>query len=312
MNKLEANVSLFIITFFAAIQYVFLIWVPDSVPHFAFLCLTNLIGFLMSLAFFFGELFRLDLNQVKQSMVLSAELMVFNIFMLIGVSGVGPTMTDALLSTDFAFISIIIFFLHRQIPDRGTLCGVALVLLGLFLMADANVGELWNWHVLSLILSETAFAFYIISLGQYAGSSNPSIIAMGQMLFCFLFALVLWAGEAALYGAPFSLPTNVEFWGGVIYVSFFIRALYGIVQVYAQRYVSPLNTSLIFSTEIVMTLALSPLLTRLFGTAPERITPLRVIGSVVIMLGVLMAEPAFVEVVKRGFAHVRANRSAAG
>ena len=304
MNKLEANVSLLIITFFAAIQYVFLIWVPDSAPHFAFLCVTNLIGFLMSLAFFFGELFRLDLKQVKQSMVLSAELIVFNLFMLLGASGVGPTMTDALLSTDFVFISIIIFFLYRQIPDRETLYGVALVLLGLFLMADADVKGLWNWHVLSLIVSETAFAFYIISLGAYASSSNPSIIAMGQMFFCFLFALALWPVEAALYGTPLSLPSNVEFWGCVIYVSFFIRALYGIVQVYAQRYVSPLNTSLIFSTEIVMTMAVSPLLTRLVGTAPERITPLRATGGAVIMLGVLMAEPAFVDFLKRRFSHV--------
>ena len=60
MNKLEANVSLVIITFFAAIQYIFLSAIPDTVSHFAFLCITNLIGFLITLAFFFGELFRLD------------------------------------------------------------------------------------------------------------------------------------------------------------------------------------------------------------------------------------------------------------
>ena len=37
MNKLEANVSLFIITFFAAIQYPFLAGVPETVSHFSFL-----------------------------------------------------------------------------------------------------------------------------------------------------------------------------------------------------------------------------------------------------------------------------------
>ena len=29
MNRIEANISLLIITFFAAVQYAFLIWVPE-------------------------------------------------------------------------------------------------------------------------------------------------------------------------------------------------------------------------------------------------------------------------------------------
>ncbi|MBR1672366.1 MAG: DMT family transporter [Fretibacterium sp.] len=290
MSKLEANVSLFIITFFGVVQLVFLARVPGSVSYFAFLCVTNLIGFLMSLAFFFQELSRLDFSQVKQSMVLSTELVVFNIFLLLGVPGTGPAMADALLSTDFVFISIIAFLLHRQIPDRGSRYGIALVLLGLFFMTDANITELLNWNVLYLIVSEIAFAVYIITTGRYSASSNPAIIAMGQMFFCFVFSLVLWVGEAFLYGAPLSLPASAEFWGSVIYVSFFIRGLYGIVQVYAQKYVTPLNTSLIFATEIVMAMAVSLLLTRLFGTEPERITWLRAVGGVLIMAGVLLSE----------------------
>ena len=78
MNRIEANLSLLIITFFASVQYAFLIWVPESVSHFAFMCITNLVGLIMSLCFFFGELFRLDIRQVKQSMIVSGELVIFN------------------------------------------------------------------------------------------------------------------------------------------------------------------------------------------------------------------------------------------
>ena len=235
MNRLEANISLFFITFFASIQYVFLIWIPDSVSHFAFLCITNLLGFLMSLAFFFGELFRLDVKQVKQSMILSAELVVFNIFLLLGVAGAGTTITNALLSTNFVFVSVVMFLLYKQIPDKGTLYGFVAVILGLFTITGANPSELFTISALYISISNAAFAFYIVSIGAYSSSSNPSIIAMGQMFFCFLFALFLWIGEAIFYGASLSLPSNPEFWGSVIYVSFFIRGLYGIVQVYAQR-----------------------------------------------------------------------------
>ena len=312
MNKLEANISLLIITFFASVQYVFLIWVPDSVPHFAFLCITNLIGFMMSLVFFFGELFRLDLRQVKQSMILSAELVVFNVFLLLSVSELGPTLTDALLSMDFVFISIIMFILYRSIPGRETIHGAVLVFSGLFLMTDANYSELLNWHVIYLLISEIAFASYIVTIGAFSASSNPSIIAMGQMFFCFLFSLVLWVGGAFIDGKPVVLPQNVEFWGSVIYVSFFIRGLYGIIQVYAQRYITPLNTSLIFSTEVVMTTALSPLLTRLFGLEPESISLLRVIGCGLIVAGVLTSEPAFLEALREKAGNFRGRLKAPG
>ena len=287
MNKLEANISLFFITFFSAVQNVFLIWIPDTVSDFAFMCITNLLGFIMSLAFFFGELFRLDFRQVKQSMVLSAELIVFNIFLLLGVSGVGPTRTNALLSTDFVFISFISFMLYKEIPDRATLAGIIIVLAGVLIMADADISELWNWSVLYLIISNIAFSFFIITTGAYASSSNPSIIAMGQMFFCFLFSLILW------------LPLVPSFWGSVIYVSFFIRGLYGIVQVYVQRYISPLSTAMILATETVMVMAISPVLTAFLGTEPEVITPLKVAVAFVMIIGVMITEPEFIKFLRR-------------
>lgn len=303
MNKLEANISLFFITFFASIQYVFLIWVPDSVSHFAFLSVTNLVGFFMALAFFFGELFRLDTKQVWQSATLSAELMVFNIFLLLGVRGLGSTLTNALLSTNFVFIAVIMLIVYKQIPDKGTLYGIIAVLLGLLILADANITELWTVNALYLMLSNAAFAFYIMSVGEYSGSSNPSIIAMGQMFFCFLFSLVFWAGDAVFFGGSFTLPTNPAFWGSVIYISFFIRGLYGIVQVYAQRYTTPLNTSLIFSTEIIMNMLTSPIIARFLGTKPEIITWPKILGGVVIVLGILMTEPQFLAAMRRLFVH---------
>ncbi len=301
MNRLEANISLFFITFFASIQYVFLIWIPDSVSHFAFLCITNLLGFGMTLVFFFGELFRLDVKQVIQSIILSAELVVFNIFLLLGVAEAGSTLTNALLSTNCVFVSAVMFLLYRQIPDRGTLYGFISVILGLFAISGANPSELFSISALYISVSNVAFAFYIVSIGVYSSSSNPSIIAMGQMFFCFLFALFFWIGESVLYGVSLSLPSNPEFWGSVIYVSFFIRGLYGIVQVYAQRYTSPVNAALIFSTEILMTMAVSPIIAAFIGTEPEIITPLKAAGGIAIVLGIMMTEPKFFGALRRMF-----------
>lgn len=299
MNKLEANVSLLIITFFAAIQYAFLGGVPDSVSHFSFLCITNLLGFVITLVLFFSELFRLDKKQIKESFILSAELFGFNIFMLLGTAGVGATVSASVLSGYFVFIAIISFLFFKQIPTKNTVAGIVLVLLGLFFLMNADVGALWDVHILYLIIADIFFSIYIITTGRFTAGSNPSILALGQMLFNFLFALVCWAGECVVNKTPMTLPADPGFWGSVIFIALFIRVIYGVVQIYAQRYVSPLNTSLIFSTEILMTMAMSPVLAALFGTAPEVITPIRIAGGVVMVLGVLLADATVYDAVKR-------------
>ena len=303
MNRIEANLSLLIITFFASVQYAFLIWVPESVSHFAFMCITNLVGLIMSLFFFFGELFRLDKRQVKQSMILSGELVIFNLFLLMGIQGLGSTITNAFLSTNFIFIALIAFLTYKQIPSRETLYGIFTVLAGLLIMAGSELHTLFSMSAFYLTLSNMAFAFYLVSVSEYSSTSNPAIIAMGQMFFCFIFSLILWAFEALFMGAAFSLPSNPEFWGSVIYVSFFIRGLYGIVQVYAQRYISALSASLIFSTAIIMTMAVSPVMTKILGIEPEIITWPKIIGSAFMIAGILMTEPEFCALIRRLLRH---------
>ena len=66
--------------------------------------------------------------------------------------------------------------------------------------------------------------------------------------------------------------------------------MYGIVQIYAQRYVGAIQVSLIFSTEIIFTLLLSPLLSILLGSQPEQIDLAKVLGCLVIVSGILVAD----------------------
>lgn len=292
MNRLTASFSLYAITFFAAIQYVFLTNVPDTVSTFAFLAITNLVGFIITLAVFFGELKRLDRKQVLQSFVLSLELIGFNLFLLLGSRGTSATATAAVMSSYFVFIVILSRLIFREKPEKSKLLGIVLVLFGVFLMMDANVKSIANINVLFLVIADIFFALYLLTAEKFASSSNPSILAMGQTLFNFLIALAGWGVEAAIRGTGFGLPTEARFWGSVFFISFFIRGMYGIVQIYAQRYVTPLRVALIFSTEIIMTMLLSPLLARLVGGESEPITPMRLAGAACMMGGILIADSA--------------------
>ncbi len=292
MSKLEANVSLFIITFFAAIQYAFLSGVPESVSYFAFLCITNLIGFLIVLAMFFNELFRLDTKLIKQSAVLSAELFGFNLFILLGAKGLDATVTACVLSSYFVFIPFLAYLCFKQKPEKNSIVGIAIVLIGIFFMMNCNVRGLLKINILYLVIADVFFAIYILTAGHFTAGSNPSILALGQLYFNFIFALLCWTAEMLLKHQTMTLPRSPAFWGSVIFISFFIRSLYSVVQIYAQRYVSALNTSLIFSTEIIMTMAATPVLTKLFDMTAEdgNITSFRIFGAVVMVIGILASD----------------------
>lgn len=303
MNRLTANISLYFITFFAAVQYAFLANVPDTVSTFAFLSVTNLIGFLILLCVFFGELSRLDKKQVTQSIVLSLELFGFNVFLMLGSRGTSATVVACVLSAYFAFIVLISFLVFHKAPEKNKLTGVLVMLVGVLFMMEINLRGLMDRKILWLVIADVFFAVYLLTAEKYAVSSNPSVLAMGQTFFSFLITALFWLGESLLLKKPLYLPSEPSFWGSVFFISFFIRGLYGIVQIYAQRYTSPLNVSLIFSTEIIMTMLVSPFLTRLLGTEPDRITPLRVIGALLMMAGILISDSGVTESLKRRLKH---------
>lgn len=298
MNKLEANLSLLAITFFAAIQYVFLANIPPSVSNFAFICVTNLIGFLIALAFFFRELYRLEKKQLLQSLLLAGELFGFNLFLLLGSSGMDASVVSCVIAAYFVFVPLLLL-LMRQKVGKNSCIGVALALAGVFLVMDADLGKLADVRIFYLLLADVMFALYLVTVERLCARSNPSILAMGQMLFGFLFSLLAWCIEARLTGQTMALPAERSFWFSVLFISFFIRGLYGVVQIYAQRYISALNTSLIFSTEVVMTLLAAPLLSRFIGAEASTITPLKVAGCIVIVLGVLLSNGVMTQLWKR-------------
>ena len=290
MNKTEAHLSLILITFLSAVQNPFLAGVPEDMSYFAFLCITNLVGFVIMLLFFFGELFRLDRKQIGQSVILSAELLGANTLILMGSALTDATVISCVTSAYFILIPLFSYQFFHQKPDKRVFPGIAVVVIGLFLMMDADASRLLEPGVLYLLGADVFIALYFLTLSRNASTSNPSIIAMGQMFFCALFALILWIGESAVNGVRMALPTGPRFWETVIYISFFIRGLYGIVQIYALRYIQPVNASLIFSSEIVITMGMSPVIARLFDMKPEQLTAFQIAGAVLILMGILLAD----------------------
>ena len=110
------------------------------------------------------------------------------------------------------------------------------------------------------------------------------------MLWCSVITLALWGAQSLIMGQPMSLPSSPTFMICLFYVGIFLKGIYTISQIHAQRYISPIDTSLIFSTEIIMTMVFSPLLGYIFDIPKEDITVLRVLGGLLVILGILIAD----------------------
>ena len=303
MNRAEAGLSLFIITVLGSVQYAFLGAVPDSVSDFSFIFITNLIGFGILLLLFRADLYRLNRNLIRQSAVLSFELLLFNLCLLPGSSGTKATISAGVLSCYFCFIPLILFLWKKEKPEKNTLAAIVLVLAGLFLMTNADVQGLWNLKVLYLLAADVFLAVYILSVEHFSPITNPSLLALGQVFFSCLFGLIGWAAESGITGASLRFPSDPAFWGSVLVIALFMRVLYSVVQIYAQRFIDAFTTSLIFSTEIIITMLLSPVLALLFGTEKESITPLRLAGALVMVLGILLSDGGTAKRLLRRFSH---------
>ena len=274
--------------------------VPDNVSDLSFMFITSLIGFFFFFCVFFNELFRLDKSHILQSLILAIEIFAFNFFLLLAVDDVDTTVVSSILSSYFIFVPIIEYIKYKSIPKPNTMIAIIVSLFGVYMIIGLNAEKFLNANVVFLLLADIAIATYVITTGSFAKNSNPAILSMGQLLFVTIFAFIGWFVEVKLYGQSFRLPKEPLFWGSVIFISFFIRGLYTVIQVYAQRYVSPINTSLIFASEIVMTLFFSPFVSNYFGFRQnmEPISIIKCTGAFLMVLAILICDDNFYSFIK--------------
>ena len=271
---------------------------PSGVSDLSFLFITSLIGFLILFLVFFNELFRIDRNHIFQCFLLSTEVFSFNFFLLLGIDGLDMTVVSSIVSSYFAFIPIIEYILFKSKPKLNTVIAIIISIIGVFMIIGFNVNSFMNIKILYLLLADISIALYMITTGQFAKASNPAILSMGQLFFVTIFSFIGWFVESTVFnGGAMRFPTDALFWGSVVFISFFIRGLYTVVQVYAQRYLSPINVSLIFATEIIMTLFLSRIISSFFGFMQEiePITIIKCIGAVFMVTGILICDNSFYE-----------------
>ena len=184
------------------------------------------------------------------------------------------------------FTPIFAFALFRIRSGRWLWAGVALALLGLGLLSGVGVGDpLGDALVLA---GSAAYSLQIALMERYARRYDPVAFTFVEMLAAFAGFTVV-----AVALGQVEVPRGWVVWGALLVTGIFASALGFLVQTWAQRQLSAARTALLFAME--------PVWTAIFGywLAGDRLGALGWAGAALIMAGIVVAEPAAADALRR-------------
>ena len=164
--------------------------------------------------------------------------------------------------------------------------GVLISTVGLALLSGVHVGSTTGNAL--VLVSTSAQSLQIVMVERYAARFDAvglTLVAMATSCLGFLvIALVL--GELRL-------PRGWTVWGALLVTGIFASALGFLVQTWAQRQLSAARTALAFAME--------PVWTAIFGfwLAGDRLGVVGWTGAALIMAGIVVAEPAAADALRR-------------
>ena len=163
--------------------------------------------------------------------------------------------------------------------------GVAFALAGLAMLSGVPVGT--TGGNLLVLASAAAQALQIVALERYARRYDAIALTLVQMAVCLATFLVI-----ALALGQLEVPRGRTVWGALLVTGLFASALAYLIQVWAQRRLSAARIAIVFSLETVFA--------GIFGywLSGDRLGWLGWGGCVLILAGIVVAEPAAVRVLR--------------
>jgi drug/metabolite transporter (DMT)-like permease len=179
--------------------------------------------------------------------------------------------------------ALVLFRVRIPIPVWGA---VALALAGLALLSGVEAGS--STGDLLVLASTAAQALQIVMVERYANRFDAVGLAFLQTAVAF----VVFAAIAVALG-DLSVPRGWTVWSALIVTAVFASAFAYLIQIWAQRRISATRIALIFSLETVWA--------GLFGylLAGDRLGWLGWSGCALIFAGIVLAEPAAADVLRR-------------
>jgi drug/metabolite transporter (DMT)-like permease len=169
--------------------------------------------------------------------------------------------------------------LYRDRLGGGAIVGVLLATAGLALLAGVHRGSASG--DLLVLAAAAVYSLQIVLMERFAPAYDAVAFTLVEMLTAFAGLTVV-----ALVAGQVGMPHGSTVWGALLVTGVFASALAFLAQSWAQRRTSATRTALAFSLE--------PVWAAFFGftLAGDRLGVTAYVGCLMIMAGIVVAEPA--------------------
>lgn len=203
-----------------------------------------------------------------------------------GLERTTPSSAGFITGLYVVLVPLVALLVFRERIGRAVWVGVGLATVGFAMLSGVQAGS--PVGDLLVLGCAVAFGFQIPLTGRFAPHYDPLALTLVQMLVAFVgfTAIALALGEL-------ELPHGRAVWAALLVTGIFASALAYLIQTWAQRSISAARTALIYAME--------PVFAGFFGywLAGDRLGALGWAGCAVILAGIVVAEPAAAEAIRR-------------
>ena len=266
-------------TFFWGVTFVVVKEAVAETDVFTFLAWRFALAALVLAALFTGRMLRIDRRCLGVGALLGALLAASYIFQTVGLRTTGAARAGFLTGLSVVLVPLLLPVLRRIGPGlrpslAALLAGAGLAVMTLAGPVEFARGDAW------VLACAVAFAVYIILVGKFSREFDAVSLTVVQLVT----VAVVSAVAAPIASAGLSVPHGWITWRAILFCALLATAFMYTVQNHYQRYLTEVQTAVIFATE--------PIFAALAAWAwlGEALTPRLLLGGGLIVAGMLLAE----------------------
>ncbi len=214
----------------------------------------------------------------KAGAVLGVLLWFLYIPQTVGLKYTSAANSGFITGTFIMFVPILVFFFHKKLPSINRLFSILLVIAGLWIltggMSSINIGD-----ILTLFCAVGYATHLFVSDIYMKKGLNPYIVTFQQFLVTGILSFI----TLLLTGGSFKAG-NISVVNAIFFLALFPSLSAFIIQLWAQKFTSPLKVSIIFSLEPVFGALFS------WTLGNEEFIAVRALGGIIIVAAMIIAE----------------------
>ncbi len=245
----------------------------DFISPIGFLTIRFFLASMLLLAIYARRIIK-NKNTIKASLILGIFLFLGYAFQTIGLKYTTSSNAGFITGLYVVFTPIFSYFIVKERIGKRIILALILSLIGLYLLSGVHG---FNFGDILELLCAIAYGVHVALIGKFSREKDAATLTMMQLFFVFLFSSLFWLGEG-----PYVILTPLLAFG-IIFTGIFASALGILVQVHAQKHISPSRAAIIFTTEPAFAGIFS------FIFLGEEFTTMGIFGAVLILIAMLLA-----------------------